>query len=150
MDLVDRLLRLWAEPPPEGEGAVEAFRRVYADPVLVNGAPMSAAELVERARRLHAALEGLQLEVLDRVDAPGRVAIAHRHRGRHVGPLATPLGEVPATGRMVDSLAIDILTIADDRVTGIWVVGDELGRLLQLGAVTLAQPPPGAQAPERG
>jgi len=141
MDLVDRVLRLWAEPPPEGDDAVAAFRQVYADPVWVNGTPMPVQELVDRARLLHAAVEGLQLELLDRVDAPGRVAIAHRHRARHVGQLVTPLGAVAPTGRMLESLAIDIFTISDGLVTKIWVVGDELGRLMQLGAVALAPSP---------
>jgi hypothetical protein len=142
MDLVDRVLRLWAEPPPEGDDAVAAFRQVYADPVWVNGTQMPVQTLVDRARLLHAAVEGLQLEILDRVDAPGRVAIAHRYRGRHVGRLVTPLGTVAPTGRMLESLAIDIFTITDDLVTKIWVVGDELGRLLQLGAVALTPSPP--------
>jgi hypothetical protein len=140
MDIVERVLRLWAEPPPDGDDAVVAFRQAYADPVRVNGSPIPVAELVDRARRLHAAFEGLQLETLARVDAPEHIAIAHRHRGRHVGPLATPLGDVAASGRMLESLAIDILTIEDDLVTEIWVVGDELGRLLQLDAVALTPP----------
>jgi hypothetical protein len=128
-----------AAPSSHEAGVVAAaFHQLYADPVLVNGAPFPVAALVERARDLHAAFEGLQLELVDRVDGPGRVAIAHRNRGRHVGPLATPLGEVPATGHMVETLGIDILTVADDLITEIWVAADELGRLLQLGAVTLA------------
>jgi hypothetical protein len=42
---------------------------------------------------------------------------------------------------MVESLTIDVLGITDGLVSQIWVVGDELGRLMQLGAVSLAQPP---------
>ena len=141
IDLVERLLRLWAERPLEGADAVTAFRQVYADPVLVNGTHLPVQELVDRARLLHAAVEGLQLELVDQVDTPDRVAIVHRLRGRHVGRLVTPLGAVAPTGRMVESLTIDVLGITDGLVSQIWVVGDELGRLMQLGAVSLAQPP---------
>ena len=63
--------------------------------------------------------------------------IGFRMHGRHVGPLETPLGVVPATGREVEVRTIDILTVRDDVVTDVFVVADELGRLVQLGAVTL-------------
>jgi hypothetical protein len=140
-DLVDRLLDAWTALPPDDATALATFRAVYADPVLVNGTPMSCADLVARARALHRAFDGLAMELVDRFDAPGRSAIAHRARGRHVGPVATPLGELAPTGRTFEAnLTIDILTIADDKVTEIWVVGDDLGRLAQLGGLALVQP----------
>jgi len=58
-------------------------------------------------------------------------------RGQHVGPLATQLGRVAPTGGAVAIRTIDVLTIADGRITGIWVVSDELGMLAQLDAVRL-------------
>jgi hypothetical protein len=57
-----------------------------------------------------------------------------------VGPLLTPLGTVGPTGRTFDVVGIDVLTVRDERVGRIWVVADELGRLAQLEAVTLAAP----------
>jgi hypothetical protein len=138
-DLVDRLLAVWDQPP--SEDTVEDFRQVYADPVLVNGTPMTCEELVARAAALHRAFDDLRIELVDRFDAPGRCAIVHRGRGRHTGAVSTPLGELAPTGRPFgDNLTIDVLTVVDDRVTEIWVVGDELGRLHQLGAVALVQP----------
>lgn len=144
-DLLGRLLALWAEPPPDGEAGVAAFRRVYSDPVLLNGTELPVAALADRARMLHAAFEDLRIDqVLQRVDAPGRLVIAFRQQGRHVGPLPTPLGTIPPTGRTFDTQTIDVLTVASDRITEIWVVADELGRLMQLGAVQLADPPAGS------
>ena len=138
---MDRLMDAWVALPPDDETALTAFRAVYADPVLVNGTAMSCEDLVGRARALHRAFDNLDMELLDRFDAPGRSAIAHRSRGRHVGPVATPLGELAPTGRAFESnLTIDMLTIVDDKVTEIWVVGDDLGRLTQLGALGLVQP----------
>jgi hypothetical protein len=50
--LVDRLLRLWREPIGGQVAAEAAFRTLYADPVPVNGVPLTAADLVARARSL--------------------------------------------------------------------------------------------------
>ena len=37
MSLFERLLALWTEPLPAGDGAVAAFHEAYADPVSMNG-----------------------------------------------------------------------------------------------------------------
>ncbi len=42
-DLLDRVMRLWADPPADDAAAVAAFRHVYADPVPINGVDMTAA-----------------------------------------------------------------------------------------------------------
>lgn len=136
--LLDRLLAAWANPPAEGDEAVRAFREVYADPVRLNGAEVPVTTLVQRGRALHAAFAELRFEVLDRVETADRIAVVLRHRARHVAPLRTPLGDVAPTGRVVEVLSIDVVEVAGDRVAGLWVVGDDLGRLLQLGALALA------------
>jgi SnoaL-like polyketide cyclase len=66
-----------------------------------------------------------------------RLVIAFYVRGRHVGPLLTPIGTVPPTGRAVEVRTIDVLTIADGVIAALWVVSDELGMLNQLDAVGL-------------
>jgi predicted ester cyclase len=134
-DLVDRLLALWLDPPPDDTTALAAFRALYTDPVDINDAAVSAADLLARARNLHQAYEGLRHEVLDVVTAPGRVVVAFRMLGTHTGPLSTPLGTVAATGRPVSIRTIDVLTVVDGRIARVIVVGDELGTLLSLGAV---------------
>jgi hypothetical protein len=135
--LIDRLLQLWTEPLPDGGAAESAFREMYTDPVSVNGAMLPVAELVARARSVQGAFEGLRAEVVDRVETPGKVVVAFLMRGRHVGPLSTPLGTVAPTGRAVEIRTIDVLTVADGLVSGVWVVADELGLLTQLDAATL-------------
>jgi predicted ester cyclase len=131
----DELLRLWTDPPA-AVGAEAAFGRFYADPVLLNGTEHTIADLVVRARGLHTAFEGLRSEVLDRVQTPDRLVIAQLLRGRHTGPLPTPIGTIQPTGREVAIRTIDVLTVVDDRVVAVTVVGDELGLLGQLGALT--------------
>jgi len=135
--IIDRLLRVWLEPLGDEAAAQAAFREVYADPVSVNGTARAVADLVGRARDLQAAFEGLQVEIIDRVEAPERIVIAFWMRGRHVGPLPTPIGVVASTGRVVEALTIDVLTVTDRLVTAIWVVADDLGLLRQLDGVTL-------------
>src|SRR5437764_15010341 len=54
-DLVEQLRALWATPVTDPHAAHAAFGQVYADPVLVNGAPMSLAALVARAIALQQA-----------------------------------------------------------------------------------------------
>ncbi len=136
-DLVDRALRLWGEPLPEGDGALDAFRAVYTDPLDVNGASTPLQVLVDRARMLQAALQDVRHHIDDRFETPGREVFAFRISGRHVGPLVTPLGEVGPTGRAVEVAGMDIFVVDEeaDRVKSVWAITDYLGLLMQLGAV---------------
>jgi uncharacterized protein YndB with AHSA1/START domain len=133
---VERLLRLWTDPLPEDDvAAADAFRALYADPVTVNGAPLTAADLVTRARRLQAALERPEREVLAVADAGTAVAVVFRLAGRHAGPLDTPVGPLQATGARIDLRVVDVLTVDDGRVSALWTVADWLGALTAAGLV---------------
>ena len=136
-ELIDRLVGVWTQVPTGDARDEAAFREVYADPVTFNGRDATVHELVERYRMLHASVAEVDIEVLDRTETPDTLAIVLRQSGRHVGPLPTRLGTVAATGRAFDVLGIDVLTVRDERISQIWVVADELGRLEQLEAVTL-------------
>jgi predicted ester cyclase len=141
---VEALLRLWTDPLPEDdEAAAEAFRRMYADPVTVNGTPLSAADMVARARVMQAALAEPEREVLAVVESSDTVAVAFRLAGRHVGPLDTPAGRLPASGARVDLRVIDVLSFAEGRISAIWMVGDWLGALAPAGMVQVHTPPVG-------
>jgi predicted ester cyclase len=138
---------LWLAPPADDDDAVAAFRTLYTDPVQINGVAMSAAELVARARALHASYEGLHHELIDQVHSPGKTVIAFRMRGTHVGRLSTPLGDVSPTGRAVDIFTVDVLTLLPDgRVNEVWVLSDQLGLLLGLDALALSAPAAPASA----
>jgi ketosteroid isomerase-like protein len=137
---LDSLLDLWAKPLPPGDAALARFRAVYTDPVMVNGAPMTAATLVERAGAQQRAFADLSIELVERIDVANKLIIVFRQRGRHVGPLATPLGDVAPTGRLVERQVIDVLTFEGGRISDIRMVADELGLLVRLGAVRLATP----------
>lgn len=139
-DLVTRLFQLW-DDVPEGEAAVAAFREVYADPVRINGADVTLEQLAQRAQRTAAALAGRVTQVLSQVSTGDRVAVAFRMTGRHVGPLDTPLGQVPATGEVLVLDVIDLLLVRDDRISEIFMTADYLGALGRAGAVRLTAGP---------
>ena len=132
---IERVLRLWTEPVAAPEEALAAFGEVYTDPVSVNGVDMPLVDLVEGARSGQGALADLRVELIEQVEAPGRVVIAFWQRGRHVGPLSTPLGEIAATGREIEIRVIDVLSITDGRISAVQVVPDNLTLVMQLGAV---------------
>jgi predicted ester cyclase len=140
-DLLERLRRLWTEPVGDDSAASVAFAEVYADPLVVNGMPMTVAQLVDRARSLQKSFDGLSMQIVDQVDRSDRLVIVFLMRGRHVGPYASPLGTVPPTGREIQVRTIDVLTVEDGLITGIWVVADDLGLLSQLDAVALGGEP---------
>src|SRR4051794_6199212 len=145
-DFIERALTLWSRPLPPGGAALEAFRAVYTDPVLVNGTPTDLTVLVERARMMQTAFDGLRHTVHAQFEAPGRLAFAFRISGRLVGPLVTPLGELPPTGAEVEVAGMDIFVINENRVTSVWALADYLTLLMEAGAVPRLTPP---QAPSR-
>jgi len=140
---VDRLLRLWTDPLPDDDAAAAAaFREVYTDPVRVNGADLTAADLVARARALQRTFEEPEREVLDVVEGDvvegdGKVAVAFRMSGRQVGPLSTAAGPLAPTGQHLQLRVIDVLTLTGGRISAITMVADELGALAAVGAVRL-------------
>jgi ketosteroid isomerase-like protein len=136
--LVDRVMALWTGPIPDGPDGEAAFGECYAEPLTVNGADFRLADLVARARVLHAAHSDIRTELLQVLAAPEHVVVAFVMHVRHTGPLPTPLGTLPATGRAAAARTIDILTVRDGKITDITVVADELGMLTQLGALRLA------------
>jgi SnoaL-like polyketide cyclase len=133
-ELLERLLSLWTEPVDGRDDPEAAFGAVYADPVVVNGTEMSLTALVARARSLQQTFDQLGMDILDIVEAPGRVVVAFVMRGRHVGSYASPLGTVAPTRRDIAVRTIDVLTVSGGLVTAIWVVADDLGLLVQLDA----------------
>ena len=138
---VERLLRLWSDSLPEDDdGAADAFRELYTDPVTVNGTPIGMADLVDRARAVQHTFDPVRREVLSVVEEGDRVAVAFRMGGRQVGTWTTSAGPVPATGREFWLRVIDVLTLADGRITDIVMVADELGVLVALDAVRLRSP----------
>jgi predicted ester cyclase len=121
-DPVQSAVELWRQPPTTDGSAVERFRRAYADPVLINGVPTTCAELVERARATHEALDDLAMEIVDRFDVGDRCAVVFRQSGTHVGRF--PGATVEPTGDTVSGIGIDVFTFVEGKIAEIWVVSE--------------------------
>jgi ketosteroid isomerase-like protein len=107
---LDRLARLWNEPPAADDGeARRAFAEVYTDPVVINGGAVSIGELVAMARQNHVTYQEQTREILDVADTGAKVAFAFVLRARQNGE--------PVTIRV-----LDILTLTDGRVSEVWAV----------------------------
>jgi predicted ester cyclase len=137
--LLDQLLALWREPVDQRPDPEADFRAVYADPVPVNGTPLTAADLVARARALQRAFTDVRLDLVHHLETPTRIVIGFVMRAQHTGPFETPIGTVAPTGRAVAYRVTDILTVTDGRVSDIWVISDDLGLLQQLNALPPAR-----------
>jgi predicted ester cyclase len=136
--VLERLLLLWAQPVDARPDPVAAFGEVYANPVLVNGAELALTDLVDRAKALQRAFDGLSMQILDIVEAPGRVVVAFLMRGQHTGAFVSPVGTIAPTHRDIEVRTIDVLILTEGVISGIWVVSDELGLLRQLTDIKLA------------
>jgi hypothetical protein len=66
IEVLERLRTLWTQPVDAHDDAAAAFRAVYADPVVVNGAELPVTALVERARMLQRAFDRLDMRILAR------------------------------------------------------------------------------------
>ncbi len=134
----DRLMALWTTPPGEDAAPLAEVRSLYTDAMRINGPSMTAIDLLARIRGTQRAYTGLRHELVERVDAPGRLVIAFRLHGTHTGPLATPFGELADTGRDFTVRVIDILTLTDGLLSEVTMVVDELGQLAAPGVLRLA------------
>jgi len=66
-----------------------------------------------------------------------KVAIYATYSGTHTGPM----GEIPATGKAVDSKFLAFFRIEERRIAELWVEWDNVAMLSQLGLFPLPAPP---------
>jgi steroid delta-isomerase-like uncharacterized protein len=79
------------------------------------------------------AFPGFKHEVVDVIEAGNRAAVRLRVVMTHTGPFPTPQGEVPATGRTVVLDSIDVVTVADGKISAWHTYFDQMSMLGQLG-----------------
>jgi ketosteroid isomerase-like protein len=69
----------------------------------------------------------------DYLESGNRVVVQGRFTGTNTGPLQTPAGEIPPTGRAMVLPFADVFRVADGRITEHGVYYDTVGLLAQLG-----------------
>jgi SnoaL-like polyketide cyclase len=142
--ILDKALTLWQDPVPDGEAALDRFRSVYADPLVVNGTGSTVADLADRARAMQRAFTDVSHVVHDIVEGEGFLSFAFEIRGRHVGPWPSALGLLQPSGQRFTLPGIDIFRFDEaGRVAQIWATNDQS----QLIAAALSSTPESRSVP---
>jgi len=93
--------------------------------------PLDLEGFKQFARGFFAALPDLRHDVEEAIVEGDRAALRLRLRGTQRGDL---MG-VPATGKSVEMLALNVLHFADGTIAEHWIQADMFGLLHQLGAI---------------
>ncbi len=72
-----------------------------------------------------------QYNIEDMIAEGDRVVVRHTFRGTHLGDF---MG-IPPTGKRITTTAIVITRIANGKGIECWIIGDDLGRMHQLGVI---------------
>jgi predicted ester cyclase len=79
-----------------------------------------------------------RLELDTAVEQGEQVVVRGRYTGTHTGPLASPEGEIPPTGRSIDLHFADCFTVENGLVSQHRVYYDQMELLGQLGLIPAA------------
>ena len=119
-------------------GDVEALNRLYAEDAVAetpdSGRLEGRAAIVEYLLATARAFPDTSFD-LDKLEAGDTAIDVGYLMGTHTGPLISPSGEIPATGRAVRIRECDVLTVRDGVATSHLFYFDQLEFLLQLGLV---------------
>ena len=80
------------------------------------------------------ALPDARMVVEDAVEDGDRVALRGRFYGTHEGPLVTPHGEIPPSGKAIDLPFADFFRVSDGKIASHFTYWDQLTMMQQLGA----------------
>jgi steroid delta-isomerase-like uncharacterized protein len=85
------------------------------------------------ARGFVTAMPDSRMEVTAIIESGNRVVIEGAYSGTHTGPLGTPQGEVPPTGRKLLLPLCDVIEVDAGRITQIHAYYDQMTIAAQLG-----------------
>lgn len=77
-----------------------------------------------------------QVEVTNVIDGGDQIAVEYTGRGTNTGPMMTPEGEMPPTGKRVEGQFVDVWEFRDGKVVGGRSYYDVAGLMAQLGVPT--------------
>lgn len=103
------------------------------------GLPAGPAGVKAIAGMFLAAFPDLKVEIEIEIAEGDLVGGRLRQRGTHTGPMASPTGTIPASGKPVNFTEVAMLRIADGKVATSWYWTDMIGLLTQIGVI--AAPP---------
>jgi steroid delta-isomerase-like uncharacterized protein len=97
----------------------------------------SREEFIQLQKSFHSSFPDQRITVQQLVAEGDRVAILGTYSGTNTGPM----GDIPATGKSVESPFLGIFRIESGKVAELWVEWDNVAMLSQLGLYP--PPPPG-------
>jgi steroid delta-isomerase-like uncharacterized protein len=74
--------------------------------------------------------------------AVDKIVIKVTVTGTNTGPLKTPMGEMPPTGKKMRFRAVDIMQVVDGQITEEWIYYNQAPVLQQLGFTLMPPQPP--------
>ena len=121
-----------------------AYGRLFTADCLI-AAPGMTGRGVEAVRQFDAvwssAFSEARIETLRGAESDGVVLVSNWfHGGTHVGPLQTPAGSIPATGRQFSAPYCATFEFTGDRISAQRVVFDEHSIPHALGLAEVAKP----------
>ena len=87
----------------------------------------------EQAQTWFSAFPDLEIEIENHIDAGEWQVVEARARGTNTGPLATPAGELPATGRGVDIPFCTVVRVRGGEAFSVHDYYDAAAMMMQLG-----------------
>lgn len=109
----------------------ELYHPDYVRHNAAGGVPLGPAGERRHRAAFRAAFPDLHITAEDIIAEGDRVAVRYRWHATHQGEF---LG-IPATGRRMTLSGIAIHRVVGGKIKELWVVGDELGLMRQLGAI---------------
>ena len=79
-----------------------------------------------------------EVTIDDVIAAGDKVVVQHTGRGTHTGPLRSPGGEIPATGRSVTLQLCDVFRIENGKIRSCHSYFDSASLLTQIGVMPAA------------
>ena len=81
------------------------------------------------------AFPDIRISVTNQVATEEQVVSEFTARGTHTGPLQTPAGAVPPTGRTVDFIVCEVMRVKNGRITSLHNYQDAASIMRQLGLI---------------
>jgi steroid delta-isomerase-like uncharacterized protein len=82
------------------------------------------------------AFPDIRISVTNQVATDDQVVSEFTARGTHTGPLQTPAGAIPPTGRTVDFIVCEVMRVKNGQIVSLHNYQDAASIMRQLGLVT--------------
>jgi steroid delta-isomerase-like uncharacterized protein len=82
------------------------------------------------------AFPDIKIAVTNQVATDDQIVMEFTARGTHTGPLRTPAGDIPPTGRTVDFIVCEVWRVKDGKLAALYNYQDAASMMRQLGLLS--------------